>query len=315
MADYASFKKINSAMIADGAITGSIIGTSQITLAKINNNAVATADIADGNITTAELANPFNIGAKTVTYRPFINSDLSNTAAVAGSKLASGAIATNLGSTPLGKSTAAGATMTGTLGLAAGTAAAPSLTISGDTDTGIYFPAADQIAFSTNGTAALVIDSSGRGIEPNRPAFHGAGTGGWYYHGTFGYNGWREININWQITQQGGSNAASNGRFTAPVAGYYWFYAQSYYYSDDNGTPSYTHWNIGRNGAPQTSVNSRHPHTIFAHGLPNNHAPGIMTAVEFYMNAGDFSTLQPYLANGPGRIHGDHSLWCGFLIG
>lgn len=53
-----------------------------------------------------------------------------------------------------------GATISTTLGLAAGAVGAPSLYQTGDTNTGIYFPAADQFAITTAGTARLVIDGS-----------------------------------------------------------------------------------------------------------------------------------------------------------
>jgi hypothetical protein len=43
----------------------------------------------------------------------------------------------------------------------AGTAAAPAITTSGDTNTGIFFPAADTIAFSEGGAEVARIDSSG----------------------------------------------------------------------------------------------------------------------------------------------------------
>lgn len=42
----------------------------------------------------------------------------------------------------------------------AGTAAAPSITFSGDTNTGIYSPGADQVAIATGGTAAVTVNSS-----------------------------------------------------------------------------------------------------------------------------------------------------------
>jgi hypothetical protein len=42
----------------------------------------------------------------------------------------------------------------------AGTAAAPAITTTGDTNTGIFFPAADTIAFSEGGAEAMRIDSS-----------------------------------------------------------------------------------------------------------------------------------------------------------
>ena len=43
----------------------------------------------------------------------------------------------------------------------AGTAALPAITTTGDTNTGIFFPAADTIAFSEGGTEAMRIDGSG----------------------------------------------------------------------------------------------------------------------------------------------------------
>jgi hypothetical protein len=42
----------------------------------------------------------------------------------------------------------------------AGTAALPAITTTGDTNTGIWFPAADTIAFTEGGTESLRIDSS-----------------------------------------------------------------------------------------------------------------------------------------------------------
>ena len=52
----------------------------------------------------------------------------------------------------------------------AGSAAAPAITTSGDTNTGIFFPAADTIAFAEGGAEAMRIDSSGNlglGVTPS----------------------------------------------------------------------------------------------------------------------------------------------------
>jgi hypothetical protein len=46
--------------------------------------------------------------------------------------------------------------------LALGSQGTPSLKFTGDTNTGIYSPGADQVAISTNGTGRLFVDSSGR---------------------------------------------------------------------------------------------------------------------------------------------------------
>ena len=57
---------------------------------------------------------------------------------------------------------ASGDTMTGALGIIAGTAAAPGVFFSGDPNTGIYSPGADQLAVSTGGVQRVSIDSAGK---------------------------------------------------------------------------------------------------------------------------------------------------------
>ena len=53
-----------------------------------------------------------------------------------------------------------GDTMTGALGVIAGTASAPGVFFSGDTNTGVYAPSADQLAITTGGTARLTTTTS-----------------------------------------------------------------------------------------------------------------------------------------------------------
>jgi len=50
---------------------------------------------------------------------------------------------------------------TGVTTVQAGTAAAPAITTTGDTNTGIWFPAADTIAFTEGGVESMRLDSSG----------------------------------------------------------------------------------------------------------------------------------------------------------
>jgi hypothetical protein len=57
------------------------------------------------------------------------------------------------------------------ISLSAGTAGAPSLYFTGDTNTGIYSPGADQVAVSTGGSGRLFIDASGRvGVGVSAPS-------------------------------------------------------------------------------------------------------------------------------------------------
>jgi hypothetical protein len=64
-----------------------------------------------------------------------------------------------------------GDTMTGALGIIAGSAASPGLFFSGDTNSGLYSPGADQVAVATNGTARLYIASDGKvGVGTTGPS-------------------------------------------------------------------------------------------------------------------------------------------------
>jgi hypothetical protein len=56
------------------------------------------------------------------------------------------------------------ATLDSTLTVPLGSAAAPTLRFTGDPNTGVYSPGADQVAISTNGTGRLFVDASGNFI-------------------------------------------------------------------------------------------------------------------------------------------------------
>jgi hypothetical protein len=63
-------------------------------------------------------------------------------------------------------------TVGGVLTVTAGAVGTPAITTAGDTNTGIFFPAADTIAFAEGGAESMRIDSSGNlGIGTNSPAY------------------------------------------------------------------------------------------------------------------------------------------------
>ena len=70
-------------------------------------------------------------------------------------------VATLTDTQTLTNKTLASPVYTGVLTGSAGTATDPSITTTGDTNTGIFFPAADTIAFSEGGTEAMRIDATG----------------------------------------------------------------------------------------------------------------------------------------------------------
>ena len=88
------------------------------------------------------------ITSSNITDGTIVNADVNASAAIAGTKI----------SPDFGSQTVQ---TTGIFSHALGTAGAPTVTFTGDTNTGIYSPGADQVAISTNGTGRLTIDSSG----------------------------------------------------------------------------------------------------------------------------------------------------------
>ncbi len=88
---------------------------------------------------------------------------------------ATGKLLKSLGAAPVKKS---GDTMTGALLAVAGTVSAPGLAISGDTNTGIYSPGADQLSISTGGVHRLSVDASGNVLVRTGVLGYGSGAGG-----------------------------------------------------------------------------------------------------------------------------------------
>ena len=124
--------------------TAALASNKTITLPDTTGTVVTTGDT--GTVTSTMIAND-----------TILNADVNASAAIAGSKV----------SPDFGSQTVA---TTGIFSHALGGAATPSITFTGDTNTGIYSPGADQLAVSTGGTGRLFVDASGRvGIGTSSP--------------------------------------------------------------------------------------------------------------------------------------------------
>jgi hypothetical protein len=114
--------------IPTGGTADQVLRKSSSTNYDTNWSQVTSAMIADGTI---------------------VNADINASAAIAGTKI----------SPDFGSQTVQ---TTGIFSAAGGSAAAPSIAFTGDTNTGIYSPGADQVAISTGGSGRLFVDASGR---------------------------------------------------------------------------------------------------------------------------------------------------------
>ena len=136
--------------------------------ATITSGTITTLNSTTGTITTGVIptltSSTATFGTTTSTAATITSGTVTNLASTTGT------IAT-LNSTTGTIATGVIPTLTSTtlITTGTGTAASPAIVPTGDTNTGIFFPAADTIAFSEGGTEAMRIDSSGNvgiGIDP-----------------------------------------------------------------------------------------------------------------------------------------------------
>lgn len=177
-------------------ISGSTSGTTTLQATAVAGTTVLTlpaaTDTLVGKATTDTLTNKTLVAPALGTPASGVVTNLTGTASIN--------INGTVGATT--PSTGAFTTLsaTGVTTVQAGTAALPAITTTGDTNTGIFFPAADTIAFSEGGAEAMRIDSSGNvGVGTTSP--------GDKIHVSFNSGSLNGIRV--QNTNSGGQSAVS----------------------------------------------------------------------------------------------------------
>jgi hypothetical protein len=202
-----------------------------ITFPDTTGTVVTTGDT--GTVTSAMIANG-----------TIVDADVSASAEIAVSKLADGAarqlLQTDAAGTGVEWTTnvdvpgtldvTGTTTLDSTLSVPLGSAAAPTVFFTGDSNTGIYSPGADQVAITTGGTGRLFIDSSGRllaGTSTARTNFFGTtlssltqieGTGGSTARGSLSVLN-NDVSNNPPYVLLGRSGAATLGSNAVVVSG------------------------------------------------------------------------------------------------
>ena len=196
MPTYNSFKRIDAEAIVDSTIAASDVADNAVITGKFATDAITASKIGPGQVGATQLGASVDLSGRTVTYRTIVDGDISSGAAITSDRLASGAITTNLGYTPLSNNNSN--SMTGRLNLPNGSAGAPAIRSAAQSNTGIYFDAADNVVFSVAGTERMRINPNGHkttGTDSTTGSIMwlASGTSGWTYQNSYGGSGWREI--------------------------------------------------------------------------------------------------------------------------
>ena len=165
------------------------------------------------------------------------------------------------------------------------------------------------LAFNVGGQGnhitGATIDASGRVTMQYQPSFLAYGSGGWQSGTTNGIGTWawgRFINVQ---HNQGGHYNSTNNRFTAPVSGVYYLYVQAYH----NST-AYARAQLWVNGGHGGAM----PYAL-SHGRNTSGDSTLVSAMNVYLNAGDYVHPALYMDNGSIYYGGGHTYFSGYLIG
>ena len=154
---------------------------------------------------------------------------------------------------------------------------------------------------NNSGSAAtrMAIDGSGRVTKPYQPAFKAYAGGGWQ---SFGNTNNNLMPFDTASPNVGNHYSTSTKRFTAPVAGTYFFYGQ--WYGDGN---SYSEMLLRKNGSAEV-----------AYGNVRDQGAVPKTSVILSLSANDYVEMFGKISNTDNQdwyAFTSYSFFCGYLLG
>ena len=150
---------------------------------------------------------------------------------------------------------------------------------------------------SGSSTERMRIDSAGRVTMPYQPAFNVSTSNTWTGPGTIPFN---TANLN-----RGGHFNTSTYKFTAPIAGVYFFHYHNNHDTGNSGGSSALYADFYKNGA---FINKNRMYTNFSGGWEE--LSGSIT-IELQVN----DTMHVHLTSSHRADAGSYSCFCGYLIG
>jgi hypothetical protein len=181
-----------------------------------------------------------------------------------------------------------------------------------DINGALFQSSSNAISITANSIKGLDIDSGDRPILANRPSFYVDTNSAAITIAA----GWTTLVFTNAFYNNGSHYNVSNGRFTAPVTGTYWFFANLYVVKTTGNADAYSHPIFLINGsytARQASANN--PYRL---RLRNNATGGYSRDNDindvFYLTAGDYVNFHVYMS-AQQTYYGYHSGFGGFLIG
>lgn len=165
----------------------------------------------------------------------------------------------------------------------------------------------DKIRATGSTTDGLTIDSSGRVLTPGRPAFRAEKR-----TPNQTMSGAAKITFEHEVFDIGGVYDTSNSRFTAPVAGIYFFQATLRFVAD-NQTMDYAKHMLYKNGSNASDLFQMN---IRADYMQNSHLNG---SVLIQLSASDYIEIYAEMSGNNPSVHanasGIRTFFTGCLVG